>query len=92
MSGNRITEIAGIKIAVDENHDERVRAALESGTYEEQETRALRGTLRPTDVVLELGTASDCSPRTAPNASAANASSPLKPIPTSSHSSARPTA
>lgn len=56
MSGNRITEIAGIKIAVDENHDERVRAALESGTYEEQETRALRGTLRPTDVVLELGT------------------------------------
>jgi FkbM family methyltransferase len=56
MSQERVIEIAGVKIALGEDLDQRVRAAMESGKYEEQETRALAASLRPDDVVLELGT------------------------------------
>jgi FkbM family methyltransferase len=56
MGSERIIEIAGIKLAIDDDLDERVRVAMESGNYEAQELRALAAILRPSDIVLELGT------------------------------------
>lgn len=56
MSAPAVVEIAGVRLEVGDDLDPVVREAMLAGTYEAPELRALAATLRPDDVVLELGT------------------------------------
>lgn len=56
MSTTQIVELSGVKLELGPSLDPRIQDAMRTGRYEQQELFALAGSLKPEDVVMELGT------------------------------------